>query len=201
MDNNKWIVIKPSGDDCKTLKLKLVYQSSAGGYRVYIYRIDTAVYIEDIIHLRAYFDVQCSNGTGFQEWYPCGGVWLGLGTPDAWITDQELSGENWFWTGTRGPYAVIGDQQDYDCNKEGGVAGHMGIAPESADPVNLNIWCIKDAFEIFTWFSGIEPGTQIKYLQFHIRTNSSLYWSDNGLGSELMKVRGCIGENSHLCEE
>lgn len=175
------LILKEGG--CKKVKVKK-WKYMQDNWRAYIYHLDGNITIDDLINVKIDFKKFCSGGNGFQEWYPCGAVWMGLGTPES---AGDINLPTWYWLGTQGPYPTIGDQQDFDCFTDS--LAHMGLNMDGGAK-----WCILNVFDNFRVFNTIPNGQIIEFLQLHVRTNTTTFWRDNGLGSEVVNVRACKGK-------
>lgn len=131
------------------------------------------------VNVRFDFEVGCDE-RGFQPWYPCGGVWLGLGAAD---TQGDRNSGTWYWPGGN-PFMVIRGQP------------MTQLGPNAPAPVigslsnNGTTWCIEN------FLHGLYPygraDWDVKYIYVHISQQSSLYFY-NYTRSTLNQASICAG--------
>lgn len=131
------------------------------------------------VNVRFDFEVGCDE-RGFQPWYPCGGVWLGLGAAD---TQGDRNKGTWYWPGGN-PFMVIRGQPM-------AILGPYAPAPVIGSLSNNGTtWCIEN------FLHGLYPygraDWDVKYIYVHISQESSLYWY-NYTRSTLNHASICAG--------
>lgn len=115
---------------------------------------------------------------GFQTWYPCGGVWLGLGAAD---TNGNPDTGTWFWP-EGNPYSTIRGRPIADLSTGVVMVGELTNDNET--------WCIKNFMgSLYPYGRGTWP---VKWIHVHISNNSSLYWK-NYTRSDMIQATICAG--------
>lgn len=185
-----WIIIKEGG--CKRIDLSLIdYFEQAGNAqcRAYTYALSEVIPFAGPLsktliplNLKIDWDLLCSGGTGILEWWPCGAVWIGLGGPD---TYGDIKRGTWLWHDID-PYMVLSASPDFTIHHERGPDYGAMIGSERVK------WCAPNLLTHFGILS-MPANFKIKYLHVHSRTNASLYFGGNGMGSRIKNIRLCKG--------
>jgi hypothetical protein len=198
--NGDWVVIKPGG--CLPIDVSLV-RTWLGTHRSYSYRLAedftyTDRYNYPQLNLTINFNLKCDGGTFPPEgptipnMYPCGAVWVGMGSPDSY-GDPGMG--SWLWRLWPNPYATLGFGYDMDIRNgisAGGVTGAMGKLVENNGI--LNRWCVPNFLYYYTAMNNVTNFT-VRYIHVHIRNTISLYFGgDGGSVSSIADLNVCLGE-------
>lgn len=200
--NGDDVVIKPGG--CEPCKLSLVYTSLSP--IIYVYKTceeftftDRFNYPE--LNLKIDFaPIRCASLDEVElpyggepsglDWWPCGGVWVGLGSPDSY---GDINMGRWLWILQRGPYMTIGDLPNTIINPAYSIYGEDYIPLMGSNiPGNPWRWCITDLLSYYTAVNNVYNFT-FRYIQVHIRSNISLYFGPGSNTSLLHDIKLCKG--------
>lgn len=116
---------------------------------------------------------------GFQNWYPCGGVWLGFGAAN---TNGTLGTGSWFWP-AGDPYATIRGQPMITLD-----GSTMCIAGYQSN--DFKTWCIPNFLQTLYPYGRLD--WPVKWIHVHISTNSTLFWK-NYTRSDMLHATICAG--------
>lgn len=131
----------------------------------------------ELVNARFDFTRGCDT-RGFQNWYPCGGVWLGLGAED---TNGIPGTGRWFWPAGN-PYYIIRGQPMANLGNGVVMAGILSNDNET--------WCIQDFMGTLYPYGRLD--WPVKWIHVHISNNSSLYWK-NYTRSDMVHATICAG--------
>jgi len=108
-----------------------------------------------------------TNSKGFQNWYPSGGVWIGV---------HGVKSKKWYWYDNSDPYLVL----------RGGPPFYTFIPPESEVvpyPGGYGVYCTdggsaikKYRVENFLAHFGLPSNEAVDKVHIHISNNSTLLW-------------------------
>lgn len=201
--NGDLVIIQPGG--CLPIDVSLI-RTWLSTHRSYSYRLDEDFTINNRfdypkLNLKVDWMMKCNGGSmenpTIPDMYPCGAVWLGLGSPDSY---GDPGFGTWLWRLWPSPYYTLGFGFDMDLRtgeSSGGVTGQMGkLVQIDLGEWIQNSWCVPNFLYYYTG-GGWNPyaGFTVRYLHFHIRNTISLYFGgDGGAVSEIGGVNVCLGE-------
>jgi hypothetical protein len=181
-----YAIIKPGG--CMPIDLARIIIDPSHPLNEYTYEMSKDFTFENRfsfpkLNLRIDFTLRCGtldevvlpyNGEipGL-NWWPCGGVWVGLGSPDSY---GDVNKGSWLWMLRGSPYATISDLPNTIINPAYSIYGE-GYTPF----MGFNIpgqpwrWCVPNLLYYYTPVNAVNNFTA-RYIHVHIRSNPSLYF-------------------------
>jgi hypothetical protein len=201
--NGDYIIIKPGG--CAPVDLGLV-KTWLSTHRSYSYRLAEDFIIKNRsnypqLNLKIDFIKKCLGGNldnpTIPQMYPCGAVWLGLGSPD---TYGEPGRGTWLYRLWPNPYATLGLGMDMDIRtgeSAAGVTGGMGeLVQIPSGEGYTTTWCVPNFLYYYTagnWNPFIN--FTVRYLHVHIRNTATLFFGGDGHSvSSIGDIKVCKGE-------